>query len=149
MTMTDQEYINNYKQSRERVNRFAYITLKSNVNISLLPQPPLNIREQDQGDLMFFGRIEHKVRDLDFTCREDYKYQTVIIDEKYKIENKNDKVFMYIIENKSGTHAAIVYGFTRSLWRISDFYDWKRSKSNPSYHIDKSHVRFCKIEEVF
>lgn len=147
--MTDQDYINSYKESRIRVNRFANIAQDSKINLMLMPQPPLDVREPDHGDMMALARVEHKVRHFDFTCREDYPYPSVLIDEMYKVQNKQDKAFMYVIENKAGTHAAVVYSFTRKEWRTKDFYDWKRSRNTVSFHIDKSLVRFCKIEEVF
>lgn len=147
--MTDHDYVNNYKQSRERCNRFASISLQSNIKICLLPQPPLDVREPDNGDMLLIGRVEHKVRDLKFTCREDYPYSTVIIDEAYKIDNKPDKVLMYVIENVEGTHAAIVYGFTKSAWKVEEKYDQKRERMCKNYEVDKNIVRFCKIDEVF
>jgi hypothetical protein len=147
--MTDQEYVNHFKESRERVNRFAHIALKSKVNVMLMPQPPLDVREPDQGDLCVLGRIEHKVRDLNFTSRDDFPYQSLIIDEVKKVNEKKDKVLMYVLENRTGTHAAVVYGFTQSAWKIKDTYDHKRSRNCANYQVDKSLVRFCSIDEVF
>lgn len=147
--MTDQDYINAFKESRERVNRFGYISLKNKVKISLLPQPPLNIREPDEGDMLFSGRIEHKVRAIDFTSRDDYPFSTVIVDEVEKVDKKSDKVFMYVLENKTGTHAAVVYGFTQSAWKVEEKYDTQRERMCKNYEVDKSMVRFCKVEEVF
>lgn len=147
--MTDQDYINNYKESRYKVNRFANIAQNSNINVMLKPQPSLDVREPDDGDMMVLARIEHKARSLDFTSREDYPFSTVIIDETYKIDSKKDKVLMYVIENREGTHAAVVYGFTKSLWKVKEKYDTQRERMCKNYEVDKNMVRFCKVEEVF
>lgn len=147
--MTDQEYIKAFKYSHERVNRFARIANDCNINLMLKPQPPWDSKEPDNGDMMIFARIEHKVRNIDFTSRDDFPYKSIIIDEVYKVNKKEDKVLMYVLENKAGTHAAVVYGCTYLQWKIKDTYDHKRGRNCANFEIDKSLVRFCKIEEVF
>ena len=147
--MTDKDYVNAFKESNYRVNRFANIAQDSKVNLMLKPQPPVDAKTPDDGDMVLMARVEHKVRNIDFTCREDFPYDRLIVDEVYKVNNKEDKVMMYVLENKAGTHAAVVYGFTQSQWKIKDTYDHKRGRTCANFEVDKNLVRFCKIEEVF
>ena len=147
--MNNQDYINAFKESYKRVNRFAKIAQNSKINLMLKPQADFDAKEPDEGDLTVVARVEHKVRYFDFTSRDDYPYQSVFIDEVYKVNNKQDKVLMYILENKAGTHAAVVYGFTYPQWKIKDIYDHKRGRTCANFQVDKSLVRFCKIDEVF
>ena len=114
----DQQFIRDLSTSRIAVNEFASRLRDKGWQIWLPPEsvrPDATVRREygDTGDIMVQGRVEHKVRtNLHFTCRDDYPYDTVIVDEVYKEDSKaDDPVLAYIIENASRTHAAVVYGW--------------------------------------
>jgi hypothetical protein len=114
-------------------------------------RPDSSVRMQygDSGDFMLCARVEHKKRKLRFTGKDDYPFNTVIIDEKYKIDNKEDAPLAYIIENTAGTCAAVVYGWTRPHWKIERLWDSKAGRYGDFYVIDKKYVRFCKPQHAF
>ena len=78
--------------------------------------PPTQItpsREQrndyvDEGDLLIQQRVEVKQRkDIAFTCRNDFPFHTIIIDEVHKFDRAWPKPIYYVIWNKDLTHFAI------------------------------------------
>ena len=150
------QFLGDLTQSRRAVNRFAAMLRRLGVSAWMPPEevrPDESVRHQyaDDGDLMVQMRVEHKVRtNLTFTCRDDYPYQTVIVDEKYKEDAKsNRRPFLYVIENKAGSCVAVVHWSTRPFWKIEVRPDPIQKRSCEFYTVDKSRVRFCKPEEVF
>ncbi len=154
--MKDSErFLSDLSSSRIAVNQFADLARRKGFSAWLPPdrtRPDASVRAEyaDAGDMMLQGRVEHKVRtNLRFTCRDDYPYQTVIVDEAYKEDAKSeDPVLMYVIENADRTHAAVVYGWTRSRWKIESRHDPIQGRVCDFYTLDKSLVRFCHIDEV-
>jgi len=152
----DNGFIRDLSESREAVNEFAAKARARGVQVWLPPEvvrPDASVRRQyaDDGDLMIQARIEHKVRtNLSWTCRNDYRYPTVIVDEVYKEDAKADRpVLMYVIEDQTRQHVAVVYGWTRDKWGIEEMHDPIQKRTCRFYTVDKSLVRFCGIEEVF
>lgn len=153
---TEQNFLGDLSASRRAVNKFAAMLRRCGVHAWLPPEevrPDASVRREyaDDGDLMVELRVEHKVRtNLEFTCREDYPYPTVIVDEKYKEDAKqNRRPFVYVIENRHGTCAAVVHWSTRPFWTVETRNDPKQNRECEFYVVDKSRVRFCKPEEVF
>jgi hypothetical protein len=149
-------FLRDLSASRMAVNEFAARLRDKGWQIWLPPEfvrPDATVRHDysDQGDIMVQGRVEHKVRtNLHFTCREDYPYDTVIVDEAYKEDAKaSDPVLAYIIENSSRTHAAVVYGWKRHLWQIERRRDPIQRRDCDFYTIHKDHVRFCHPADAF
>jgi hypothetical protein len=148
------EFLRDLEKSRRDVEFFASRQRDRGVSIAVAEaatRPDASVRMQyaDRGDMVVSMRVEHKVRALDFTCREDFPYDTVIIDEAYKVREKDsDPVLMYVIENRSLTHAAVVYGFTRKDWQIETIYDRRQGRECENYVVHKSLVRFCPTEQV-
>lgn len=99
----------------------------------------------DKGDMTIQARVEHKVRSLNFTSRDDYPFKTVFIDEKYKIDNqkKDDALLAYVIQNKSGTRIAVIYGWTKRYWQVERVFDPKQQRHCENYAVPLAHVRFC------
>jgi hypothetical protein len=153
---SDNQFLGDLNASRRAVNEFADKLRETGLQAWLPPErtrPDAAVREQyaDAGDLMVQGRVEHKVRhNLNFTCREDYPYQTVIIDEAYKVDAKDaSPVLAYVIENASRTVAAVVYGWTRDHWQIEEVYDPKQGRRCRNYTVPLRYVRFCPPQEAF
>lgn len=147
---TDQDYVDAFNRSRLRVNNFARLYEDKKIKLAMLPQPPAEDKNaRDKGDMMLVARVEHKVLSLPFTSRDDFPFPNMFIDETYKVDNKDDKAYMYVLENKDGTHAGVVYGWTQPLWTTTTVLDSVCDRMITVYQIDKKHVRFCKVEEVF
>lgn len=152
------QFIRDLGASRMAVNDFAERLRRDGIQAWLPPErtrPDANLRHDyaDSGDIMVQGRVEHKVRsNLHFTCKDDYPYQTVIVDEVYKEDAKAaEPVLAYVIENAKRTHAAIVYGWTRPKWQVETRNDSIQKRACDFYTIDKRWVRFCDLsrEGVF
>ena len=152
----EQSFIRDLSRSREAVNDFAVRARCRGVRIWLPPEvlrPDASLRRlyADDGDLMIQGRIEHKVRtNIAWTCRDDYPFQTVIVDEVYKEDKKSDMpVLMYVIEDQTRQNAAIVYGWTRGEWKTERMRDPIQKRDCDFYTIHKDRVRFCAVDQVF
>lgn len=150
------QFVANLTRSRSAVNKFAAMLRRHGVFVWMPPEevcPNAETRHEyaDDGDLMVQLRVEHKVRtNIAFTCREDYPYDTVIVDEKYKEDAKqNRRPFVYVIENRDGTCAAVVHWSTRPFWTVETRQDPNEDRPCEFYVVHKSRVRFCKPEEVF
>ena len=71
----------------------------------------------DQGDLEIIQIVEVKHRpELHFTCRADFPYPTIIVDQASSYDKKKQKPYMYMILNADCTHYAIVRGDTKKHW---------------------------------
>ena len=119
--------------------------------------PPINDAQthaarwahRDSKDGVLLMAVEHKRRGISFTDRDSFPYDTVIVDEVYKIDDKPHPCLIYICENAAGTHAAVVYGWTRCNWLKENRYDAVQDRHCDFYTCPKDMVRFCKSEEVF
>lgn len=152
---SDAEFLQSLSASRRDVEAFAEKMRRRGIAITVCeevtrPDASQRMLYADSGDMTVEMRVEHKARGINFTCREDYPYETVIVDEKYKVESKNGiPLAMYVIENRSRTHAAVVYGWTKNRWTTEKIYDVRQRRDCVNYVVHKSLVRFCKTEEVF
>lgn len=152
--MRQDEFVDRLLLSRDQFNKFALIQKQVGINILT---PPLSVSETkrdrydhvDAGDGLAHLWLEHKVRNFEFTCREDYPYPTVIVDEAYKIAAKPHPAAIYVIQNRSMTHAAVVYGWTKCDWKQEEFFDRTAMRGGTFYTVPKGMVRFCLAEEVF
>lgn len=157
--MKDEErFLADLSASRQAVNRFAGMLRSRGINAWLPPEqtrPDASVRRDysDAGDLMLQMRVEHKVRhNLTWTCREDFPWPTVIIDEVYNFDQKLScgPPLAYVIENSGRTHAAVVYyAITRPHWQVKTLYDQAQNRACDFYVVDKRWVRFCPVENVF
>ena len=152
----DESFVRDLTKSREAVNDFAAMARGRGVHVWMPPEilrPDAESRRDysDAGDLMIQGRIEHKVRtNIEWTCRDDYPYRTVIVDEVYKEDEKAENpVLLYVIEDKTRQYAAVVYGWTRPHWRVERMKDPIQKRECDFYTVEKALVRFCRVDSVF
>lgn len=154
----DKLFLEDLAKSRRAVNEFAGLLRSQGITAWLPPeQTRPNAADRraysDTGDLVLQIRVEHKCRpDLSFTCREDYPYQTVFIDEVYNFDQKAayGPPLAYVIENADRTHVAVVYyAITRPHWKIERHFDSKQQRQCDYYVVDKSRVRFCLSGQAF
>ena len=148
------EFMERLRVSRERFERFRSVQSQNGIEIMLPAQFDAPSREKrysysDKGDGLLHAWVEFKVRSIDFTCRDDYPFETFIIDEAYKIDRKPHACPFYVISNKAETHCGVVYGWTRPHWKITEQYDGTTHREAMFYTVAIDKVRFCKTEEVF
>lgn len=150
-------FLRDLSASRRRVNDFASMHAGRGVSIWMPPEETRPTEEDrfeysDSGDLMVMLRVEHKVRGFSFTCRDDFPYPTVIVDEVYKEDKKASEdgpLGMCIIESSDNACAAVVYGWTVPKWRVESKWDAAQGRQCEFYTVAKTLVRFCRPEDVF
>ena len=154
---THDQFVTDLNRSRQSLNNLALAASEAGFSLLIKPSSTAPDREsrnahRDKGDAVIVAPIEHKHRvDLEFTCRKDYKFDTVIVDEQYKIDEKGpkDRPLMYVILNSDETHAAVVYGWTRKHWRVENLPDGKAGRRGNFYTCRKDVVRFCPVDRIF
>lgn len=151
---TDTQFLADLSSSRDSVWRFAAIQKAAGVDIVINPattRPDATVRgdHADGGDMELRIRVEHKVRNIDFTSREDFPYPTLIVAEVYSIERQNGKPFVYVIESRSGSHAAVVHSRSMPRWSKVRRWDAAQGRECEFYEAPLESVRFCPLEEVF
>ena len=145
---SDDRFVSDLQQSRTRVERFAAMCRRAGADLWVYPsdvRPKASEREAyaDGGDLMLQTRIEHKVRDIDFYDANDFPYDTMIVDEVYKVERIKARPFRYVIENRDGTRLAVVRSVTKPKWTIKKRFDPQQGRECEFYEINKRFVAFC------
>jgi len=103
----------------------------------------------DPCDIKADMRLEHKCRNLEFTGREDFPYDTVLVNEAYKIaSHEHWPALMHILVNRKGDCAAVVYGYTQQYWKKGYEWDSTRDKWCLNWYCPKDKVRFCHPNDV-
>jgi hypothetical protein len=123
-------------------------------------------RVDEEPDMAVRGlAVQCKRREFNFTCATDFPYQTVMIDEEYKLRSdyisqdeylsmpeherlQNLKQFMcYFIASQDMTHMAVVIPASKAYWRLRKR-DLKRD-ARPSYSWEcpKSKALFMPVEK--
>jgi hypothetical protein len=149
------DFVADFRASISAVERFAYTLRRLNVSVwmppsDLGPDHGTRMEYADSGDLMIQLRAEHKVRNLNFTSREDFPFPTIIIDEKYKVDAKASlPLFAYFIQSANSNCVAVIYGHTKHRWTTQESWDPKQSRTCTYYVVPIQFVRFCKPEEIF
>lgn len=87
--------------------------------------------------------VEVKCRELTFTCADDYPYPTVFVDRKEKADKA--RPYAYICLNKAMTHAAVIYGDSRSRWISSERHDRVKQYPLSVYECPLADVTFVQI----
>ena len=151
---TDTEFLADLESSRSNVWRFASIQKAAGVNLVINPavtRPDSSVRSDygDDGDMELRVRVEHKVRGIDFTSREDFPYETLIVAEVYSVERQKSKPFAYVIESKCGRYAAVVHSRSMPKWTKVRRWDAAQGRECEFYEAPLDKVRFCLIEDVF
>lgn len=151
---SDELFLKELAESRDAVHRFAWKCRKDGILAWVAPErtrPDASQRNEysDSGDLMVQGRVEHKNRKkLTFTSSDDYPFRTVFVCEvRREPGNSEDEPLAYVIENADGTHAAVVYGWTRDKWEKENVFDKKSNKRVAVFSVDKKYVRFCDLSK--
>ena len=113
-----------------------------------VPVPDIRPNEQermkymDEGDLLVTMPVQVKERSIDFTCCDDYPYETIFIDEAYKIKKDT---FMYVVVAKSKKYAAIIRRETMPRWVDESVYDKYQKRTCNNKACPKSLAIFVAI----
>lgn len=118
---------------------------------SVIIRPPgaLPVGSQDEGDIIAFVEriVEVKHRQFEFTCAEDYPYPDIIVSNVPSADRHN--VGMWIIMNKSKTHAAIVSGEKKKAHFFKrKFFATNTNQYEENYVILKEYAKFVKLSET-
>jgi hypothetical protein len=100
----------------------------------------------DDGDLDIVHRVEVKRRTFPFTCREDYPYPTVFVDNARRFDAKRPTPFAYVLVSEALDAVAIVLCHTRSHWTRSKQYARNGHRHMEVYECPFEHVTFVRIE---
>jgi hypothetical protein len=88
----------------------------------------------DDGDLEIIQRIEVKHRKgLAFTSKEDFPFETVIVDTCHAWDNARPKPYAYIILNRSMSRALVVTGSTSKRWVKTRKFDTHAGRERSYY----------------
>lgn len=149
---TDDEFKDALAKSHESVALVLTFLLGKGGHVEVKPstvRPDFESRMEymDDGDIEIRQRIEvkHK-KSLDFTCWKDYPYDTVIVDEQYKVDKlKPLDLWGYVMLNKASTHVVVAFGNTMNLWGLLKVWD-KPDKQYRTYYVCRKNLcYFCKI----
>ena len=146
---SDEEFMESLQREREYGARVADWLKRRGYDTV---QPPLKIRPtveergqyRDDGDILISGKVEVKVRGFDFTSRETYPYDSIMLGETH--QHRGKPAVFYAILNKDGTHAAIIpVAKTRKDWKVVNLREARSGGMKESYTVDKRHAWFIAL----
>ena len=148
----DREFLRDFNESQRWVERaakwletFGYVVeIKP---YSLRPTSDLRRDFMDSGDLDVDGkRVEVKRRpDIDFTDASTFPYDTILVDEAYKIDRKAQERLGYVIFNSTGSHACIVLEKSKRYWKKTKKWDKKQRRVCEYYECPVNKCRFYRV----
>jgi hypothetical protein len=101
----------------------------------------------DDGDIEIIQRVEVKRRQsLTFSSKEDFPYQTLIVDVAHAYDNARPKPYMYMIFNKEMTDCLLVECRTFHKWIKTTKYDRHRNRDRTFYECPIELVKWVKVE---
>jgi hypothetical protein len=102
----------------------------------------------DDGDIEIVQRVEVKRRqNLTFTSKEDFPYETIIVDACHCYDKARPKPYLYIIFNREMTAAFVVdVKHTLSQWQRVMKRDRFKGRNRVFYECPLSAVSFVRIE---
>jgi len=121
MTKSDKQFLEQLEESHIYVRQVANWLMSKGYDVKI---NPASVRENyedrwehtDDGDLEVRLRIEVKHRKLDFNGPDDYPYDTVLLDECYKVDGREASLYGYVILNKDASVAAVASKSTMNHW---------------------------------
>jgi len=120
------------------------------MNVSV-PLPRLGTHEDrykciDEGDIHCVERIEVKHRQVDFTDRETYPFDTIIVDETYKLEREHTcGLKAYVIVSRDKNYIAYISAGTRKHWTGKTLFDKTQGEDRTFSVCPKALARFYKL----
>lgn len=100
----------------------------------------------DGGDLEIIFRVEVKRRNIDFTSRETYPYDTVIVDVAHTFDSARTKPYCYFILNTNATcFALVMVKKTQNQWIKSKRFDASKNRERTFYECP---VELCSFHQM-
>ena len=149
---TDAEFLAALSDSQAAVDTVAAFLAKHGATVAVQPvkvRPTFEQRfeYQDSGDIHITQRIEVKQKQTDFTCSDDFPFETIITDAVYKVDTIPwGQLHSYVIVNRDMTHAALVPSQTRKHWTPMRVWDSKEREHRSYYTCPKSLATFFTLE---
>jgi hypothetical protein len=104
---------------------------------------------RDGGDILMQKRIEVKRRRFNFTCAEDYPYDTVILSPCYVVDRiPLAQLEGFVVVNEPGTHICIVKADSRPEWQRIQRYDRYYARQEEYYTVSKEWCWFDRIDRT-
>lgn len=114
------------KEAVELVRRWA-VSIGHDVEVpgNTVAENHMDRKEHgDHGDIFILlpdgGKqiIEVKWSSRDFTCRNDFPYESMIVDSKSEFDAKYPAPYVYVICNKALTHVAVIMVQGKEFWFV-------------------------------
>ncbi len=101
----------------------------------------------DDGDMVVDGmRAEAKHRkQINFTCAEDFPYDTIIVDVVHAFDKADPKPEFYVLTNKSLTHCCVVHCWTSQSWKKTTRWDRGKKRNRAFYECPIRLAEFFKF----
>jgi len=151
----DPDFVEDLKRSDKHVDKVvAWLKAKGIHAV----KRPLRIREKieemskfsDKGDIEAvvngsLQRIEAKQRFIKFTSKEDFPYDTIIVDVAHAWEKANPKPMAYILTNRSCTVCLVVSTKTSDRWIKKKRWDSKKRRMRVFYECPIELTKFHRM----
>ena len=147
-----------FKEMLEESKKAVFITAKylsdNGYPITIQPtfvRPEYNERKKytDNGDMLINFTIEAKHRPtLSFTCKEDFPYDTIIVDKKHIVDDRQVKPYAFFIWNKDYTCAIrIMVKDTFDKWITTKKFNTLEKRELTYYECPIDLIKFVKITD--
>ena len=123
------KFLNHLDKSEKAVNVVATWLASMGYDVSINELKRAKNHENwheniDNGDIILKQRIEVKQLSVNFSSINDWPFkEKFIVCAKHSFDNVDNKPLVYIILNKDGTYAAVVYGNTNKYWYVESRQD--------------------------
>jgi len=151
----DPSFIDDLRESKEAVTIAAKWLSDQGYPVIVRPTFERPSAEQmseysDDGDIEIVQRVEVKRRqNLTFTSKEDFPYDTLIVDACHCYDRAHPKPYAYIILNREMTKAFVVnVRDTHQLWKRVKKNDRFKGREREFYECPISAVRCVSINEA-
>ena len=158
--VSDKQFIKDLKQSDDDVwlvARWLCQLFKRHVMVAPLKiRPDVSQRHQfrDNGDLFLvedngnLARIEVKWRSIDFTCREDFPFPSLMVGPVDHIDHMFPIAYAHIMLNATRTVACVIRGKTEKHWTNDRIYDSRYGRHSTVYQCPIEHCEFYDLSKV-
>jgi hypothetical protein len=148
----DPTFIEDLRKSRASVETVARWLSSKGVPVIVRPtfeRPDASRMSEfsDDGDLEIIQRVEVKQRpNLDFTSKDDFPYPTLIVDACHCYDNAKQKPYAYVIVNRAGDVAFVVYvRDTRAKWLRVKKHDKAKQRDREFYECPMELVEVARL----
>lgn len=148
----DPNFIDDLRESKEAVNVAAEWLSSHGYPVIVKPifeRPKSSDMAEfsDDGDLEIIQRIEVKRRkSLTFSSKEDFPYNSLIVDVCHTYDKAKVKPYFYLILNKNMDCAFICYSKHQKHWKKISKFDRFKGRDREFYECPMEYVKFTKIK---